>query len=264
MTQIEDIKYGNLKDGVVEITLSHWRHFHKLIYDNIQEYPSYIFRGQSDYAWKLESSYDRLDRTKKGVFRIEDHLNAFKNASKGRRGKNPQVLQNDNEWWALGQHYGLATPLLDFTRSAFVALYFAFCDETYSGENRAVFALHAHNLQEKMDKSKKVGKNKVELFYPTYDGNDRLIRQSGLFMKLPIKSNLEQIVKAHYENHTDGILLKIKIPNQDVGECLTMLNRMNINHSTLFPDLYGAAKFVNCLFDKPKYDYIGALNNKKE
>ena len=42
---------------------------------------------------------------------------------KGRRGVNPEVYDSDIEWWALGQHYELATPMLDFTFSPYVATF---------------------------------------------------------------------------------------------------------------------------------------------
>jgi hypothetical protein len=52
--------------------------------------------------------------------------------------------------WALGQHYGLASPLLDWTESPFVAAYFAFID---TGERqtdfRAVYCLHRPSVEKK-------------------------------------------------------------------------------------------------------------------
>jgi hypothetical protein len=261
MARTKEIIKNDVVDGVMEIRLSHWKHFPKLISRDLLEFPSYIFRGQASSVWKLESSYDRLIRKKKiRNVNIENHLNAFKNASKGRRGRNPQILENNDEWWALAQHNGLATPLLDFTRSAFVALYFAFWDETFTGKERAVYGLHYHNLTTKMNKLKDEDK-KVKLFYPSSDENDRLINQSGLFIKMPIRTDLESFVSTHFKGQDDGAdLFKIIIPNTEVKNCLIMLNKMNINHSTLFPDLYGAAKYVNCLLDKPRYDNIQHLN----
>ncbi len=263
MARVKEIDKGRVLDGIIEIKLSHWKHFPKLITRDLLDFPSYIFRGQSSAAWKLDSSLDRLIRKKKIKHPDpQKHLNAFKNASKGRRGKNPQILENDNEWWALAQHNGLATPLLDFTRSAFVALYFAFWDESFTGKERAVYGLHYYSVRKKMNEIEDEDENeneKVDLFYPVSDENDRLISQSGLFMKMPINSDLENLVKKNCKDDKQAALIKIIIPNTEIANCLIMLNKMNINHSTLFPDLYGVANYVNCLFDKPRYDNIQDL-----
>jgi FRG domain-containing protein len=81
--------------------------------------------------------------TSAGVEVAIRHLDAFRRAARGRRGPFPAKLENENEVWALGQHHGLATPLLDWTESAFVALYFAFAEEaTSSTGERAVWALY--------------------------------------------------------------------------------------------------------------------------
>lgn len=254
MARTAEITKTKAEDGIIEYKLSHWKHFTKFISRDLLDYPGYIYRGQSSSRWKLESSYDRLIRNRKANPSLTNHLTAFKNMSKGRRGKNPPVLLEDNEWWAIAQHYGLSTPLLDFTKSPFVGLYFAFCDTGSKYKERAVYAFH-YNSVSRLKKDKNSARN-IHAFYPSSDENERLINQSGLFLKMPLRTNLESEVKKHCKGHDRGILLKIKIPNTDAQKCITMLNRMNINHATLFPDLYGAAKYVNSIVGNSKFDTI--------
>lgn len=290
MTETSKWEWTTPENGCGKVKLTSWKYFLEFVYEEMLDYETYIWRGQRCSQWELKSTLDRLTEKAK-IKKIkhhgfaQKHLEQFKFAVRGRRGPNPTTILNDNDWWALGQHHGLATPLLDWTLSPFVAAYFAFIDTgTKQTRYRAVYALHKPSIKTKVKsilrdeetirqqekEDVKAGKKKVvnhlaqamldfpkepqvEFISPLSDENHRLVNQGGLFTKTPSGKTLDAWVEEHFKDDNDYTLIKILIPDSDREQCLRTLNRMNINHLSLFPDLFGASTFCNLFGEIEKY-----------
>lgn len=256
-------KHIDTNDGLMTYRLHSWTHFFDFLEaefftHDIYSKRTYIWRGQRRADWSLSTTLDRLfgrlgqlTLGQSALSKLSsEHLAAFKYASRGRRGSNPAGLTED-EWWALGQHFGLATPLLDWTRSPFAAAYFTF-EELSSDDTpfRVVYALDQGAVLAKRDEwnegpSSENGVPIIELIEPLSDENQRLVSQGGCFTKVPIGIPIESWVAQSFEGSLEPILWRIEIPDLDRAMSLRALNRMNINHLSLFPDLSGASRSTN-------------------
>jgi hypothetical protein len=256
------LKHDHIKDGYREVSLSSYRQFQDWVFDVNPGTPaphtSLVYRGQRRDDWKLEPT---LDRELRRLHKVKDpsirkiHLRRFQYAMRGRRGPNPPRDLPDDELWALGRHYGLATPLLDWTASPFAAAYFAYCEENPSPTGRrCVFALCRTSVEltnEKLRKETAAGglQRTLEFYRPLTNENPRLISQAGLFTHAPDGVSVEKWIMQHFKGVTMNVrLYKITLPETDRETALRSLNLMNINHLTLFPDAHGASEFCNlCL-----------------
>jgi len=154
--------------------------------------------------------------------------------------------------------------LLDWTESPFVALYFAFEEpnEARIGP-RAIFALsrplvesRCEDIAKKQQADSPARPDILEFITPETDENARLVSQGGLFTRGTTGVEIEKWVETYFKRSSaNRALVKIVVPekNGDRFEILRTLNRMNINHRSLFPDVEGSAKFCNMRFSVPGY-----------
>ena len=86
---------------------------------------NWVFRGQGNARWGLENAVERTDfiRLHKGV--EADFLSEFQRGARNYLSKD-ETPEHLIEWLALMQHHGAPTRLLDFSKSPFIAAYFAF------------------------------------------------------------------------------------------------------------------------------------------
>ncbi len=242
----------------------------------------YVWRGHRRDDWKLLSSFDRVfsrnehlktlsveERAKARESVLRTHLNSFVYACRGKLGQfditvrelkkliRSRVLHR-NHIWALGQHYGLVTPLLDWCYSPFTAAFFAFKEECESPgrENgyRVVFGLKIKEVCDVLNLP--IDGRQLEWFDPMSSDHPRLINQRGLFTVAENETDIETLLKNYEdpgfaERNRSGRnhpwLVRIRIPDTlSNRQCfLHGLNAMNINHGSLFPEIRGAAEFCN-------------------
>ena len=242
------------------IHVSSWEEFIKLS----SALDGWAFRGQKDARWPLLSSLSRyLDAfiADKSTWRVREERairifrrkahNYFPDAS---------VLANDLRCLALMQHHGAPTRLLDFTKSPFVAAFFAFENAV---TDVAVYALNTPRLwdatpmknpaltRETIDPRKEGNferyfiENDNEIVWtgePT-EMDQRLVAQSGtVVMPGILNTSLDRILGQYRGD--DALISKIVLPVQMREEAMKSLYRMNITNATLFPDLDGLAKSI--------------------
>lgn len=254
--------------GRIPVTrLKSWRDFTDLLESKFFNRPGVqlVFRGHRRFDWSLMPTLGRL--TTNGIVTealAQAQLERFKRAVRGRL-SDAAMVDEDDELWSVGQHHGLMTPLLDWTYSPYVALFFAFHKEDSKGEQkdnpyRAVYLLNKSFLAEHEDETG------VRVWEPRKDDHGRLVNQAGLFTFSPTDATIEnklatvladdelfedEELRSASEDEQPDILAKyickIYIRNEERDACLRHLRRMNVHHASLFPDLLGASEYCNAI-----------------
>ncbi len=222
----------------------------------------WAFRGQHSVQWPLVSTLTRRMQTHCPdprlwplrearairIFRRKAHIHL----------QDTSALDDELRCLALMQHHGAATRLLDFTKSPFVAAFFAL--ESASTEV-CVYALNTPalwNLTPAFDPS--LTRHRIDPRNPGNFGryfarntlpvlwfgepsqmDRRLAAQSGLFV-VPgvLDRSLDQILEGY--GNTGELLHQFILSPAMRREAMHALYRMNVTYATLFPDLDGLAR----------------------
>jgi hypothetical protein len=208
----------------------------------------YLFWGASSHEYELISSFDRLfPAAETRTVYSNAMLQAFRDEC---RGEIPEeVLREDENVLAIGQHHGLPTRLLDWSESPYVAAFFALIGALPKTSDRsahvAVWGLHL----EAPIWGRDLGVEIVEV--PTIL-NMRLRNQAGRFTHArTTHRTLEDYVESA---QWDGVALtQMCFPASEARRGLEELSMMGLKCSQLFPDLDGAARAArtHVLLDDP-------------
>ncbi|MFM0466791.1 FRG domain-containing protein [Paraburkholderia strydomiana] len=233
----------------------------------------YVFRGQADSAWGLQSSLERMlgDGWAAERARIfENHsLDTFQSKYHIYCGAEHRP-KSKLSWLSVMQHYGVPTRLIDFTTSPYIALYFAL--ETYNPRSNIDLSIFAIDYTSVMDQSIAYIKSKDNKFNETrmsiyrkqdeifedildrysYDvawisepveSNVRIDRQSGTFLiSGSLERPMEEILSLPIYERTD--IKKLTIPAELYEGIFVALRKMSINSKSIYGDLAGLAKSI--------------------
>jgi hypothetical protein len=247
---------------VETITVSSWQEFTDLSL----ELDGWAFRGQQDANWLLQSSLSRYlaafvrdgsnwrvqEQRAIRIFRRKAHTYI----------SDARVLSDDLRCLGLMQHHGAPTRLLDFTKSPYVAAFFAL--ERAVGQ-AAVYAVNTPalytdravpattpSLTREMIDPRKEGNfekyflpdvNPVIWFGEPTEMDRRLVAQAGTFMVPGLLHQPLDRIFEHYSSDVD-LVRKIVMPLSVRDEGMRSLYRMNITNASLFPDLEGLARSI--------------------
>lgn len=233
---------------------------------------TYMFRGQSDSSWSLVSSLlrylpkkinsqDAVD-IEKGLLReftSQAHLHINQSII-------PRFESDLIEWWTVMQHHGAPTRLLDWTRSPYVAIYFA-VDQRWD-QDGAVWLFNSDSVLKHANKTYNKTYNngnrrdlkvteQVKFFWDPNATNEpmlagalrrsnRIVAQQGSFFVCG------QILANHYDVIEKSIKTeepdasrwyrKLIIPSHLKPEILARLEMFNLTASSLFPGIDGLGR----------------------
>jgi FRG domain len=227
------------------------------------------FRGQSSAEWNLVTSYMRFSR---GQDLSESNLIDFETAarmefrSKAHLFVSPPLLEKVKTipcWWAIMQHHGAPTRLIDWTLSPYVAAYFAVQNDT-PGESGAVWGFCSRDLEEAFqpnlhgtpvpdfdsegatkwyeDKIRDLKGQKIVIPLTFHlASSERMIAQQGRFtMCFDVQEPHNCIISRIGQSSHRRIL----IPHDKKPEFLLRLRNMNITGASLFPGVDGLGRSV--------------------
>ena len=197
------------------------------------EESKYIYRGHTNDAWLLESSYLRYClKRNTGFSPLEAEELYAKFINKASDFLNQDLSKMDRwDQIALAQHHGVPTLFLDWTHSPYIALFFAVYEKLRTSHQGpiALWSLLIDDLDKKDSSS--------YFFYETKVFNTRrLVHQQGCFTYLPFEDDLGSFLT---EEKSEAYRLNKYTVNVEGVEyrILKDLSLMGITQGFLFNDL---------------------------
>jgi len=254
----------------------------------------WVFRGQANSEWSLNSTLERsiIGKENSNKFTqeqiywqewifIEEFIKSCEEIGLELPKKSDSLFNNAGKskglnkflhYMALGQHYGLPTRLLDWTKDRWIALYFALDIENHLNYSRTgnltLWCLARPNMELDIQYTIDTNKYTLKEYKPGFHGNRNAVAQKGIFTyiinhKYDIEGNwsvsrnlseipvehldLEYIAKNGYtetfgKDKDIDLLYKLNIPRKLAKEIERILSKNHISYKEIFPNYEGVCK----------------------
>lgn len=208
-----------------------------------------MYRGQANIDWPLTPSIGRLLENMNKEVRYSDWLGFEQSLlTDFQRLSTPYLKYSPNsriEWLVEAQHYGLATPLLDWSSSPLKALYFAVEKKEEDHIDGVVYIIEPRSVS--LSPKSLDSYRHLEFYYPKHT-NERLIAQDALFTIFPYPETLVKLDDLRESNCFSHQSLRsmrtIKIDSVNKPNLREQLNILGINHMSMYPGIEGVTKHI--------------------
>ena len=207
-----------------------------------------LFRGQANSNWELETTLERYTKKPYSVTEYNTTLWAVAPATSSFTNKEWAVERDytpekdffsrppSYEFMSYVRHHGFPSPLLDWSQSLYVALFFA-----YQSANEAdSIAIYCYIESLSSGKSGWVGSPQICELGPYVNTHKRHFSQQGQYTVAVKKQKDSWVYCTHKEafdaskGKKQDLLYKFVMPGSIKYEVLSKLHEMNINAFTLY------------------------------
>jgi hypothetical protein len=213
-----------------------------------------LFRGQANADWELKTT---LERSSSRTWGIQDYMNIAQScaprlestfnrtwnlpewpelhATMKRDHKSPFVKIPHYDYWVYLRHHGFPSPLLDWSKSPFIAAFFAFEEP----EDTKCVAIFTYVESTTGGKGGFVGAPKISVQGPYVKTHERhYLQQAWYTIATEDKNNDHEFVPHESVFRKSGgnqdILIKLTIPVSERLKALNTLYDYNITRFSLF------------------------------
>ena len=239
---------------------------------------TFLFRGQSNINWSITSSLERIGIASISFEKYYTLTDCLKPeiSSFGRRFERRCKFPNgydydfsdffrissncfpEIEYLAYLRHHGFPSPLIDFSSSEYIALFFACEDVLLSSRNATDGCVFI--IQNQSWESRGSDMTEIHEIGPYIEADQRHIFQKSKYLiACRFSSRTWSFVPfgsadfMQNQSRDFKSFLRIEIPASAKMNLLKELNKMNINHFTLYRD-------EDSLMKKLKFDFIQNQN----
>lgn len=247
----------------MKITKVSWNEFKEKVYafSNIN-YRRMIFRGQADVKWDLKTSFHRENEKVSNKYTFLDYIEYLKQYSYRYSEYLTQkegIYENDYDvlqYLSFLQQHGCPTPLLDWTESPFIAVYFAFKDSYNLNFDHGDVRIYCFDIWLWRDRWAQsfqldIEHDHLSIFYANSKGNPRLIQQQGLYT-ISNTANIIQYLDSKGQQAKQLRSLEVEdeyihaydIPVTERNNAIKELHLMGVSEMSLFPGPDGTCRYL--------------------